>query len=419
MRPFKRASLLFVLLFLWGCEAEGPPATPERSLPAGPGERVEETSLRDISKEALSKDVYGKVESLPERLHPHWVWVADFAGSAMPDGRAYLYDGDTGRMLGMLNTGYSFNALNIPKHYREVYSAETYYSRTTRGERTDLVSVYDPFKLSPVAEVEIPPKRASTIPRLADSALTDDDRFLSVFNLTPAASLSIVDVVERKFTAEIMTPGCAMTYAAGDRRFFALCGDGSLMMVTLTDAGGQAAIEKSAPFFDAHKDPILETGARLGETWLFVSVLGKIHFVDLAGEQPAFPEPWSFLTAAEREANWRAGGMQPLALHEATQRLYLLMRQGDFFSYESPGPEIWVYDLKTRKQVGKIKTRQPSLSIAVSQDEAPLLYAITEKLNQLDIYDGAGQYLRSVPELGIMAALIQPPPLPAAGEANR
>ena len=78
-----------------------------------------------------------------------------------------------------------------------------------------------------------------------------------------------------------------------------------------------------------------------------------------------------------------------------------------------------MYDLKTRKQVGKIKTRQPSLSIAVSQDGAPLLYAITEKLNQLDIYDGAGQYLRSVPELGIMAALIQPPPLPAAGEANR
>lgn len=412
---FKRAYLPFVLLFLWGCEAERSPATPGEASSAGSGEMADETGFRDVSKAELPKDVYGKVEALPERLHPHWVWVADFAGSAMPDGRAYLYDGDSGRMLGMLNTGYSFNALNIPKHYREVYSAETYYSRTTRGQRTDLVSVYDPVKLSPVAEVEIPPKRASTIPRLADSALTDDDRFLSVFNLTPAASLSIVDVVERKFTAEIMTPGCAMTYAAGDRRFFALCGDGSLMMVTLTDAGAQAAIEKSAPFFDAHKDPILETGARLGDAWLFVSVLGKIHIVDLAGEQPAFPEPWSYLTAAEREANWRAGGMQPLALHEARQRLYLLMRQGDFFSYEDPGPEIWVYDLKTRKQVGKIKTRQPSLSIAVSQDEAPLLYAITENLDQLDIYDGAGQYLRSVPELGIMAALIQVPPLQAAG----
>lgn len=416
---FKRVCLLFVLLFLWGCEGErSPAAAPGATAGAGEtaGETADATGLRDVSKEALTKDVYGKVEALPERLHPHWVWVADFAGSAMPDGRAWLYDGDTGGMLGMLNTGYSFNALNIPKHYREVYSAETYYSRTTRGQRTDVVSVYDPFKLSPVAEVEIPPKRASTIPRLADSALTDDDRFLSVFNLTPAASLSIVDVVERKFTAEIMTPGCAMTYAAGDRRFFALCGDGSLMMVTLTDAGTQAAIEKSAPFFNAQKDPILETGARLGDAWLFVSVLGKIHIVDLAGEQPAFSEPWSYLTAAEREANWRAGGMQPLALHEANQHLYLLMRQGDFFSYEDPGPEIWVYDLKTRKQLRKIKTRQPSLSIAVSQDEAPLLYAITESLNQLDIYDGAGQHLRSVSELGIMAALIQPPPLQGQGE---
>ena len=99
---FKRPGSLLVLLFLWGCEAEGPPAT--GALPAGSGETADGTGFRDVSKEALTKDVYGKVEALPERLHPHWVWVTDFAGSAMPDGRAYLYDGDTGRMLGMLNT---------------------------------------------------------------------------------------------------------------------------------------------------------------------------------------------------------------------------------------------------------------------------------------------------------------------------
>ena len=96
----------------------------------------------DVSKEPLSKDLFGKVAELPETAHPHWVWIADFAASSMPDGRAYIYDGDTARLLGALNTGYSFNALNIPGHYREIYSAETYYARTTRGKRTDVVSIY-------------------------------------------------------------------------------------------------------------------------------------------------------------------------------------------------------------------------------------------------------------------------------------
>ena len=212
--------MLPVLLFLAGCSAEPPPEEPASPSTASAPASAENDAYVDVSKEPLSKDIFGKVATIPETPHPHWVWIYDMAASSMPDGRAYLYDGDTARLLGMLNTGYSFNALNIPGHYREVYSAETYYARTTRGERTDVVSIYDPFKLSFVAEIEIPPKRASTLPRLADSALTDDDRFMAVFNLTPAASLSIVDLEQRRFAGEVMTPGCAMAYGAGDRRFF-------------------------------------------------------------------------------------------------------------------------------------------------------------------------------------------------------
>ena len=410
-----RICLFSIFLFLWGCEAEQTATTDGASTPAAPAADGD-VELIDVSKEPLVKDTFGKVEALPATLHPHWVWIADFAATSMPDGRAYLYDGDTARVLGMLNTGFSFNALNIPTHYREIYSAETYYARTTRGKRTDVVSIYDPFRLTPIAEIEIPAKRASTIPRLADSALTDDDRFMSVFNLTPAASLSIVDTVERKFTAEIMTPGCAMTYAAGDRRFFALCGDGSLLMVNITDEGAESVIEKSEPFFNVHEDPILETGVRLGDTWYFVSVLGKIHGVDISGDKPDFLEPWWYLTGKNRQANWRVGGMQPVSLHNKSRHLYLLMHQGDFFTYEDPGPEIWVYDLATQKQIRKIKTNHPSVSIAVSQDDAPLLYTITEDLSSLDIYDAtSGEYLRSASELGIVPLLIQVPPLQETG----
>ena len=398
-----------LLLLLAGCDAQQP-----ADRPASPsGTPNESDAYVDVSKEPLSKDIFGKVTALPETPHPHWVWVYDMAAASMPDGRAYLYDGDTARLLGMLNTGYSFNALNIPGHYREVYSAETYYSRHTRGERTDVVSIYDPFKLTPVAEIEIPAKRVSTLPRLADSALTDDDRFMAVFNLTPAASLSIVDVEQRRFAGEIMTPGCAMAYGAGDRRFFALCGDGTLLLINLTDEGTQASAQRSEPFFDALEDPILETGVRHGDTWYFMSVLGKIHPVEISADGPIFSDTWWYLDEEDREENWRIGGMQAVALHNARQHLYIIMHQGDFFTYEDPGPEIWVYDLQTRARVEKISTRQPSLSIAVSQDDNPLLYTITGDLSSLDIYDASsGEYLRSAGELGLTPFLIGPLPLP-------
>ena len=401
--------LFLVLLLLAGCSAEPPPEEPASPSSASAPASAENDAYVDASKEPLSKDIFGKVATIPETPHPHWVWIYDMAASSMPDGRAYLYDGDTARLLGMLNTGYSFNALNIPGHYREVYSAETYYARTTRGERTDVVSIYDPSKPSFVADVEIPPKRASTIPRLADSALTDDDRFMAVFNLTPAASLSIVDVEQRRFAGEVMTPGCAMAYGAGDRRFFALCSDGSLLLLNLTDEGAQASAQRSEPFFNALEDPILETGVRHGDTWYFLSVLGKVHPVEFSADGPVFSDTWWYLDEKDRAANWRIGGMQAVTLHKATQRLYILMHQGDFYSYEDPGPEIWVYDLETRARVEKFSTRQQSISIAVSQDNSPLLYTITEDLSSLDIYDASsGEYLRSAGELGITPFLIGP-----------
>ena len=401
-----------VFLLLFGCEAEQTvPATGEAvSSPSTPADSAE---FVDVSKEPLSNDIFGKVEALPETQHPHWVWIYDMAAASMPDGRAYLYDGDTARLLGTLNTGYSFNALNMPGHYREVYSAETYYARTTRGERTDVVSIYDPFKLTPVAEIEIPAKRVSTLPRLADSALTDDDRFMAVFNLTPAASLSIVDVERRRFAGEVMIPGCAMAYGAGDRRFFALCSDGSLLLIDLDEQGAQTGAQRSEPFFNALEDPILETGVRTGNTWYFMSVLGEVHPVEISAEGPVFSDTWWYLDEKDRKDNWRIGGMQPVALHEATGRLYILMHQGDFFTYEDPGPEVWIYDLATRKRVGKIRTRRPSTSIAVSRDDNPLLYTITGDLSSLDIYDAdSGEFLRSAGELGITPFLLEAVPLP-------
>ncbi|NNL99827.1 MAG: amine dehydrogenase, partial [Gammaproteobacteria bacterium] len=302
--------------------------------------------------DARASDEFGVIESLGTPS-PHWIWVIDPNFIAMPDGRATLFDADSGSMLGTVSTGFSFNAFNFSATGGEIYSAETYYARHTRGARTDVVTIYDPIDLVPVSEIEIPAKRASTITRLYNTALTDDGRYLAVFNLTPARSLSIVDVRARRFVGEIDTPGCVMAYPAGPARFMSLCEGGTLLLSELNADGTLGGQRASPKFFDPVKDPILEHAVRDGDQWLFVSVEAYLQPVDLRSAQPQFGERWSLVGAEERAAQWRPGGIQVMDLHTAGARLYVLMHQGDFFSYEEPGTEVWVFDVQRRVRTAR------------------------------------------------------------------
>ena len=198
------------------------------------------------------------IEQLPAHPGPHWVWVNDFNFFSMADGRSYLVDGDNGRMLGLISTGYSYNSVLLSRTASLIYSPETYYSRGTRGTRTDVVTLYDPTQLHPVGEIAMPPKRSSNMPMAAAAALTDDERFLIVYNFTPAQSVSIIDMSAHKFVGEIETAGCALVYPTGPRTFFSICADGALLLTTLTDAGTLASRTRSTALFDGMKDPLTE-----------------------------------------------------------------------------------------------------------------------------------------------------------------
>ena len=58
-------------------------------------------------------------------------------------------------------------------------------------------------------------------------------RHLAVFNMTPAQSVSIVDVRSRTFAGEISTPGCAVIMPVANRDFMMICGDGTLQLIRL------------------------------------------------------------------------------------------------------------------------------------------------------------------------------------------
>ena len=368
--------------------------------------------LADVNDLApVPVDKFGVVEVVPANPTAHWLWVYDTNFISFSDGRAHLVDGDSGRYIGTLNTGYVHARLNLPKHYKEMYSAETYYSRHVSGTRTDLVRIYDPLTLSLVEEIEIPNKRATTIPRMSNTGLSENDRFMAIANITPATSTTIVDLQERKFVQEISVPGCTLAIPAGGLSFLSLCADGSALVVDLNDDGTLKEKRKSKIFFSVEKDPILENAVRYGDILLFPSVNGMLYSIDISGADLQFPKPWSMIDDKERADGWRTGGFHQFSVNPSHGLLFSIMHQGPEETYEHSGPEVWVYDIEKKKRIRRIKTERIAASIHVSPDHKPLLFSLPDNEAVLDIYDAlSGKHIRSIEELGVTPVLMETPP---------
>jgi methylamine dehydrogenase heavy chain len=394
-------------------------------------------ALSGLARAGTVPEAVGTVVTLPDHPGPHWFWLSDVLLH-----RTALFDADSGDLLGAISSGtagvgFVIAPLFSPDH-REIYLAETYYSRGVRGERTDVVTVYDATTLKPLAEIGIPPHRAEWYPGNGANALSDDGRFMAVFNLTPATSVSIVDVRARRFTEEIATPGCAVVYAAGPRRFVMLCANGALLSVKLDDEGREVGVERSEPFFDPQNDPITEKAVRRGSEWLFASFAGVIHPVDVGGDALRFGETWSLLDDEDRRGSWRIGGGQHLAVHAASGRLYALMHRGGPDTHKDPGTEIWVYDVATHRRVLRIPVLNPLVSfiglqtgrsgsvgrwllgkvlpnpgierILVTQDAHPVLVASASIPPTVTIHDAmTGAVVREVSEPGLAGSLLFAP----------
>ncbi len=378
-------------------------------------------------------EVVGEVATLPAP-GPHWVFLSDLLLR-----RAALLDTDTGTFLGMLSSHVGAITPLVAPGGGAIYLPETYYSRGSRGVRTDVVTVYDPTTLAPSAEIAIPPKRADVVHGAGLATLLDDGRFAAIFNLTPATSISVVDTAERRFAGEIETPGCSLVYAAGPRRVASLCADGSLLLVSLDERGAEASRFRSGVFFDAEKDPLIEKPVRRGASWYFVSFDGFVHEVDMAGDTPRFAERWSLFTAEERAESWRFGGAQPLALHEATGRLYALAHQGGPDGHKDAGSAVAVFDTAKRERVQTIAIGNlvaaflaarmeldgaswgawildaivPNAGadrIAVTQDAAPRLVLVSGEGGTVGVHDAlSGAFLRNINDVGLYPGTISAP----------
>jgi len=349
----------------------------------------------------IAPEPTGRIETLPENYPPHWIILQDGAFFHMNDGKMIVVDADSddpaGRVKGM------FNANFIAQFYQaktrpEMYVAETFRSRGTRGERTDVLTVYDKRTLAPIGEVVVPPKRASLMPLDYHLQLVDNERFALLYNFTPATSVSVIDLVNREFVTEIPTPGCSLVYPMAGRAFASLCTDGTMLAVTLDDNGRQAGTSRTASFFDANNDPLIEKAAMIDHVAYFPTFLGRVVPVDLSGAEPRVMRAWSLV--GDEAGGWRPGGTAVTAV-DSEGRMYVLMHADGYEgSHKDPGSEVWVFDVAARRRVERIELELPAMSIGVTHDDDPLL--VTTNVNlEVDVYDaGDGTYLRTLAGTG-------------------
>jgi methylamine dehydrogenase heavy chain len=249
------------------------------------------------------------------------------------------------------------------------------------------------------AEIDIPDKTA-TLSFRHHIGLLGDDRHLLVFNMTPAQSVTVVDVVDREFDGEISTPGCAIVMPVEQRAFLMICGDGTLQYLQLDENGKEAARSRTKPFFEVDTDPVFDKPVLTDRSWLLVTYHGRVFEVTVAAGKVEVSKPWSLLSEADAADEWRPGGGQPFTVHRATGMLYALMHQGGEDTHHEPGTEVWIYSLERRQRAGRMPLELKSAQILSSQQAQPRLYALHED-NTLRVYDGLKlRHLRTIDEPG-------------------
>mgnify|MGYP003387022360 CR=1 FL=1 len=320
-------------------------------------------------------------------ISPHWGFLRGGFGS----GGTSIFNGDTGKMVGMINTS-RWSDMAIDPTNKFYYVSESIWSKGNRGVRQDMVSVYDPTTLALVPETTIP-GRLLIGSRKNNFVISDDGKTGYIYNFSPASTVNVVDFEKRKLSQVVELPGCAslMPTSVG---FSALCGDGTIATVAVT--GRSASITHTTPFFSATNDPIFDNFIydRGKAQATFLTYTGMVYQADISAN-PTVGQPWSLQAAAGLRAgetkpldvNWLPGGRQPMALNRTTGLLYVLMHTGEYWSQKQDGTEIWVVNLAAKKVIKRVPIKKPAGNIEVSQDDKPLIFLSGDD-NQAWIVDG-------------------------------
>jgi methylamine dehydrogenase heavy chain len=340
-----------------------------------------------------------------------------FLWSSFTSPGVFIVDADKGRVEGFVpKADWSNFAIDPAGKY--FYVAETMWTHGNRGDRLDMVSVYDASTLNLVKEIPLP-GRLLSVPQAQDFALSDSGRYAYAYNLSPASSVVVVDLVQRRTLGVVETPGCALVMPYGERAFASLCANGGVSSFVLDDKL-HAAVTSTPGVFDPNADPVfnamaIDSGSR---TAFLISYDGLIYTAHLQ-DAPAVDKPWSVQAAAglrppppsnaaPAEVAWRPGGGQVIAFHAPSRRLFVMMHVGEAWSHRAPANELWVLNADTHALLKRIELKQPFTNVAVSPGKGAQLY-LTGFGPDLTVMDPAtGKILRTVDQVGGGPVLTEP-----------
>ncbi|HTV50845.1 MAG TPA: amine dehydrogenase large subunit [Steroidobacteraceae bacterium] len=334
------------------------------------------------------------------------LFVLDTAFPAAEAARTYILDGTSGHLEGMFYQAYWPNFAVSPDG-AELYAADTYFEKHTRGKRSDYLVVRDARTLAVKADIPLPGGRLLIVSKKYNLDVTPDGHYGLTFNLAPATAVTVTDLRARKSVGAIDVPGCGLIFAQAAHRFSTLCADGSVATVSFDD-NAKASIKRAAGVFDARNDPAFEHSAwdKHHQMLYLITYHGEVVPVSLAADEAVPGRTWWLASAAERQAGWRPGGWQVSHFHSPRQRLYALMHQGAEWTHKSSGHEVWEFDVRSGRRLQRIALTEAAQSIAVSQDDDPLLYVIDDS-NRIDAYHlSDGKLLYRTAPLGFSPQLL-------------
>ena len=269
--------------------------------------------------------------------------------------------------------------------------------------RTDFITIYDTqtFELPSVRDRVSPGTKRALITAMEGLiAFTDAERMALVFNFTPASSVTVVDLPNRKVLAEIDIPGCSLVYPSGARGFATLCSSGSLLNVRLDENGKVTARSETKAFNPLDTDPLFTASASVGGVRYFPSLHGRIQPIDMKGEEVKILPDWPLVPAADAAGHWRPSGWQVLTSDDS-KLLYVLMQpDAHEGTHKDPATEIWVYNAAAKSRIKRIRLARPGSSLALTHAAAPLLLVQAgERLDVYDAHDGSLQRSLDLPGL--------------------
>jgi methylamine dehydrogenase heavy chain len=348
----------------------------------------------------LPAETIPKVETLPPKYPAGWAFL-NYAGDRI---ELRNVGSDSREVKGELQAHDSATLL-VAEQRPELYVIDTVWSRGARGARTDFITVYDKQTLNAVGEIVLPGGKRALITAMEGlTTFTDDQRMELVFNFTPASSVTVVDLVNRRVLGDIEIPGCSLVYPSGGRGFSTLCASGTLLSIKLDAAGAVAGRAESKAFNPLDTDPLFTASATVGGVRYFPSLHGRMQPVDMRTDDVKILADWPLVTPGEAAAAWRPSGWQLVASDES-KLLYVLM-QADAHegSHKDPATEVWIYNVASKTRVKRLRLVRPGSSIAITHGAEPLL--LVQAGERLDAYDARdGSLVRSMDLPGFRSRL--------------